>query len=275
MIGAGRDYEAIGEALAGLTDLMNVRYREIGAGMVREGEHEKVTLLIDEYRGIVQNVSKSGKAITTLLTEARKVQIDMVLVSHSKLVKALGMAGEGDLREGFAVVHLRETQGQRTATLDVGQGELPAQLPGPFVRENGMARERPSPPIWLLQAVNSFNPSPQERPLFIAPEPIYVQEPEPASQPDPQITADVQCILAESQPAERFSSRNSVATFLTDGLDNDYAQARAVNALFALYREGHKWAGERLGKYLAPMQVLEEVGSIRELKRWLKNNQGG
>jgi hypothetical protein len=93
MIGAGRDYEAIGDALAGLTDLMNARYREIGAGLVREGEHEKVTLLIDEYRGIVQNVSKSGKAITTLLTEARKVQIDMVLVSHSRLVKALGLAG--------------------------------------------------------------------------------------------------------------------------------------------------------------------------------------
>jgi hypothetical protein len=185
------------------------------------------------------------------------------------------MAGEGDLREGFAVVHLREMQGRRTATLDVGQGEVPAQLPGPFVRENRTPWERPSPPAWLLQAVNSFNAPQQERPLFMAQEPIYDQGPEPTSQPDPQITADVQCILAESQAAERFSSRNSVATFLTDGLDNDYAQARAVNVLFALYREGHEWAGDRLGKYLAPMQALSQVASIRELKRWLKENQGG
>jgi hypothetical protein len=66
-----------------------------------------------------------------------------------------------------------------------------------------------------------------------------------------------------------------VATFLTDGLENDYAQARPVNALFALYPEGHHWAGDRLGKYLAPMQALGQVGSIRELKRWLKENQGG
>ena len=187
----------------------------------------------------------------------------------------LGMAGEGDLREGFAVVHLREMQGRRTATLDVGQGEAPVQLPGPFVRENGLVRERPSPPMWLLQAVNSFDSSQPERPLFIAQEPIYDDGPESASEPDPQITADVECILAEPQPAERFSSRNSVANFLTDGLDNDYAQARAVNALFALYREGHDWAGDRLGKYLAPIQILGQVVSIRELKRWLKDNQAG
>jgi hypothetical protein len=54
-------------------------------------------------------------------------------------------------------------------------------------------------------------------------------------------------------PAERFSSRNSVATFLTDGLGNDYAQVQAVNALFVLYQEGHNWANDRLGKYLARM----------------------
>jgi hypothetical protein len=30
-----------------------------------------------------------------------------------------------------------------------------------------------------------------------------------------------------------------------------------------------------LGKYLAPMQALSQVASIRELKRWLKENQGG
>jgi hypothetical protein len=74
---------------------------------------------------------------------------------------------------------------------------VPAQLPGAFVRENRTTWEQPSPPTWLLQAVNSFNAPQQERPLFIAPEPIYDNEPDPATEPDPQITADVQCILAE------------------------------------------------------------------------------
>ena len=235
MVGAGRDYEAIGLALTGLVALMNHRYGEIGQGLVPEGQHEKMTLLIDEYRGIVQNVSKSGKVITTLLTEARKAQMDMVLVSHSKLVKALGMQGEGDLREGFALVHLQESHGRRTATLDVGQGPTPVRLPGPF--PEGEMR-RPAPPVWLVEAVVAPEPIPlvtasekKERhtPLFTAPS------------PDPAVV-DAERLLAADNPAQRFTSRRRVAVFLTDGLDNRYAYQRAKAALQVLQQRHVAWA---------------------------------
>ena len=235
MVGAGRDYEAIALALTGLVALMNQRYREMGQGLVQEGQHEKMTLLIDEYRGIVQNVPKSGKVITTLLTEARKAQMDMVLVSHSKLVKALGMQGEGDLREGFALVHLQESHGRRTATLDVGQGPTPVRLPGPF-QEAGI--RRPAPPVWLVEAIVAPEPIPlvtasekKERhtPLFTAPS------------PDPAVL-DAEQLLAADNPAQRFTSRRRVAVFLTDGLDNRYAYQRAEAALQVLQQRRVAWA---------------------------------
>lgn len=135
MVGAGREFEAIGRTLQQIHDLMTSRYAEIGRGDVIEGNHEKLTLFIDEYRAIVQNVPTAKDVIATLLTEARKANIDIVLVSHSRNVKALGLEGEGDLREGFAFVHLEQVRGQRRAVVLFGMDEetaVPVALPGPF-----------------------------------------------------------------------------------------------------------------------------------------------
>jgi hypothetical protein len=92
----------------------------------------------------------------------------------------------------------------------------------------------------------------------------------PPSTTEPQLTQeqlraqeDAQLILAQSNPEQRFPSRNAVATFLTDGLDNKYAQDRARQALFVLYLTGYTWAGERLGDYLEEM--LEESGVVVDL----------
>lgn len=76
---------------------------------------------------------------------------------------------------------------------------------------------------------------------------------------DDEVIADAQAVL-DAGGGERFPSRNSVATFLTDGLDNDYAQTRARKALFYLYLSGHEWAGLRLGNHLDNM--LAEAGMV-------------
>jgi hypothetical protein len=55
------------------------------------------------------------------------------LATHSDRAKPLGLEGEYDLKDGFAVVRLSIVNGQRQAMLDTGNGEQPAVLPGPFV----------------------------------------------------------------------------------------------------------------------------------------------
>ena len=133
VIGAGRDYAAIDRALAALVQLMTKRYDEIGRGVVVEGNHHKLVIIIDEWRAIVKNLGKSaGETIGALLTESRKAAFTVFIATHSERVRALGIEGEGDLKDGFAVVRLALVNDQRQATLDLGQGEQPAQLPGPF-----------------------------------------------------------------------------------------------------------------------------------------------
>lgn len=137
-IGGGRKYEIIEGGLLEVVRLMTQRYDEIASGEVVEGDHPYLTVLIDEYRSIVMNTDEVKEAIKTLLTEARKVNIHIVVVSHSKRVKALGFKGEGDLIEGLCQVHLTKDENRVRRCEVVFNFEKPIEmaLPGPFRRDS-------------------------------------------------------------------------------------------------------------------------------------------
>jgi hypothetical protein len=137
VVGVGRNYGEIDRALTALLQLMTRRYDDLGRGIVAEGQHRRITVIIDEWRAIVQNVGNAADTIKTLLTESRKAAFSVFVATHSERVKAIGIEGEGDLKDGFSVVRLSNVDGQRQATLDTGNGPVPARMPGPFV-ENGM-----------------------------------------------------------------------------------------------------------------------------------------
>jgi hypothetical protein len=132
IIGLGRNYAQIDRALSALVQLMDRRYTEIGNGQALEGSHPPVTILIDEWRAIVGNVQAASSAIKALLTESRKAAFSVFVASHSDRAKPLGLEGEYDLKDGFAIVRLTLVNGQRLATLDTGDGPQPVSLPGPF-----------------------------------------------------------------------------------------------------------------------------------------------
>jgi len=132
VIGTGSDHAAISVALDNLIELMVKRYREIGEGLVKEGEHPKLTIIIDEWMAIVSECPNASDVIRRLLTESRKAAFSVFIGSHSERVKALGLDGRGDLRDGFLIIRVEETQGQFVATYDYGRGERPCQLPGEY-----------------------------------------------------------------------------------------------------------------------------------------------
>lgn len=171
VVGTQRDFQAIGEALKALEALMNKRYREIGKGLVKEGDHERVTVVIDEWRAIVLNLGKeAGDIIKTLLAESRKTNIDIFVGTHSERVKALGIEGEGDLKEGFVLVRLtvNKVTKERRATVDFGEGEIPAILPGPYygggrpLLDNPAEFTSPSSTRCWVDVEEEPEPSPQE-----------------------------------------------------------------------------------------------------------------
>lgn len=132
--GTGRNYQEIDWGLQELLRLMIRRYDDIGAGRIAEGNHAKLTIVIDEWRTIIRNVTDAGDAIKTILTESRKAAFSVFLATHTERVRPLGIEGEGDLKDGFVIVRLALVDGRHTATLDRGNGEIPVALPGPFSR---------------------------------------------------------------------------------------------------------------------------------------------
>lgn len=137
-VGQGRDYRAIGIVLNWLVVEMTKRYEQLGSGEVGEGQHAPITIFIDEWRTIVKQLPDAGNYLTTLLTEGRKASISLIISSHSKMVKALGVEGEGDLRQGFSVVNLTGGNGsERHATLSISGGdEVEYSLPGAYANHD-------------------------------------------------------------------------------------------------------------------------------------------
>ena len=134
VVGAGSNHQAISTALDNLITLMVQRYKEIGQGLVREGAHPKLTIIIDEWMAIVSQCPNASDVIRRLLTESRKAAFSVFIGSHSERVKALGLDGRGDLRDGFLIVRIEIENGQRVATYDQGRGPVECILPGQFVQ---------------------------------------------------------------------------------------------------------------------------------------------
>lgn len=134
VVGTGSNHQAISVALDNLVELMVKRYKEIGEGVVKEGEHPKLTIVIDEWMAIVSECPNSSDVIRRLLTESRKAAFSVFIGSHSERVKALGLDGRGDLRDGFLIIRIEMENGERKATYDSGRGEMPCILPGQFVK---------------------------------------------------------------------------------------------------------------------------------------------
>ena len=134
VVGAGSNHQAITTALDNLITLMVQRYKEIGQGLVREGAHPKLTIIIDEWMAIVSQCPNASDVIRRLLTESRKAAFSVFIGSHSERVKALGLDGQGDLRDGFLIVRIEIENGQRIATYDQGRGPIECILPGQFIQ---------------------------------------------------------------------------------------------------------------------------------------------
>ena len=142
VIGGGRNYQAIEMNLCQIERFMDKRFKQMDSGEVVEGEFKPLWVCIDEGRSIMLKTASGGEVFKTLLTEARKVAINIILANHSSLVGALGLEGASDLKEGLALVHLREVNEVRSATIDKGDGAYAVRLPGAYLAARSAANRR-------------------------------------------------------------------------------------------------------------------------------------
>lgn len=129
VIGGGRDYNKISEALELIYCKMHSRYNELSIGKVKEREHPAIYIICDEWRAIVQNIPDAGKKLGAIITEARKVNLKIVLGGHSPYLKGLGLE-DSAIRESLMLCFLRTKNNERWAEIDGKNYSLPTPLPG-------------------------------------------------------------------------------------------------------------------------------------------------
>lgn len=157
VVGIGSNFNEIEATLNNLIELMVSRYKEIGQGLVREGEHPRLTIIIDEWMSIAYQCRNAHDVLVRLLTESRKAAFSVIIGSHSERVKSLGLDGKGDLKDGFLFIRLwLESTGERRGTFDDGRGQRPCVLPGKY-------EPAQDAPIIEIEAIGEVKPSEEEQ----------------------------------------------------------------------------------------------------------------
>lgn len=106
--GAGRNYKEIAEIMRVILALMQARYDARNQG---QKQFEPLVVICDEYPAIVAS-AEAGKVASSWMKlvsrEARKVAIRLVVLTQSPEVKAIGLEGEGSVRDNFCFIKLGE-----------------------------------------------------------------------------------------------------------------------------------------------------------------------
>lgn len=108
VIGLGRDYTAIEEAVRDVCTLMDERYRERAAGIRKV--FPQFCMVIDEMSVLNQFTDLSAE-LKSLLCECRKVNIKLIAAGQSDRAGAMGLKGSYDLMGGFEAVCYLEKDG--------------------------------------------------------------------------------------------------------------------------------------------------------------------
>jgi len=100
VIGAKRNFKAIDETFLAVLADVDKRF-ELRSNLAGH-KFEEVTVLVDEVPAINSNCKHWDKFVSTMSSEARKVNYKLVVLSQSRLVEAFGLKGKSDMRENFS-----------------------------------------------------------------------------------------------------------------------------------------------------------------------------
>ena len=108
VFGAGRKYSEIAKIMGVTLELLQVRFDARDQGVKA---FEPIIIICDEYPAIIAS-SEAGKVASSWMKlisrEARKVSIRLVVLTQSPEVKAIGLEGEGSVRDNFCFIRLGE-----------------------------------------------------------------------------------------------------------------------------------------------------------------------
>lgn len=156
IVGDGRDYRAIDNELNNLIAKMNLRYR--GA----ESTTQKILIVADEWLSILDKCPSAKDFFNTIGSEARKVNMSLVISSISATVDDLDVSGA--IRDNLAQLTLNRT------LKDQNLGELKwsrkdselVELPGKYFPSYPARITEEFEPLPILDSGPVFSPTPNE-----------------------------------------------------------------------------------------------------------------
>lgn len=127
VIGRGRDFDLIDHMLVRLISEMDRRYD------VEEMEFQKILIVIDEWLRVVKHCNHAEEFFETIGSEARKVNMNLIITTISSTVDDLNCSGA--VRENLVQLNLnRSLKSQNLAELKWSKKEVElVELPGPYV----------------------------------------------------------------------------------------------------------------------------------------------
>lgn len=159
-VGFGEDFEAILKCFQDLEWLHRQRIREVAQG-APERSFPVILCVIEETQAMVEYFKDQkvdiGHYIKMFLTRTRKTSIDVIAVTQSDTVKALGLEGFGKNRDAFALARTMGRDGRGH------QVEYQNEYQERFVYD--------APPLW-----------PDSRPVGVAPGQVARLTPAPTAE---------------------------------------------------------------------------------------------
>lgn len=128
IVGNGRDYQAIDAKLVDLISTLNKRYNGV------EGTAQKILIVADEWLSILDKCPNAKEFFNVIGSEARKINMSLVISSISATVDDLAVSGA--IRDNLAQLTLNRTlksQNQGELKWSRKDTEL-VELPGPYRR---------------------------------------------------------------------------------------------------------------------------------------------
>lgn len=141
VIGTGRDYRAIDARLVALIAEMDRRYNS------DEPHFQKILIVVDEWLSVLENCPHAREFFGTIGSEARKVNMSLVITTISSTVDDLNVSAA--VRDNLVQLTLNRTlKDQNQGGLKWSRNDVElVELPGPYIDREPLRLEAIQPPL--------------------------------------------------------------------------------------------------------------------------------
>ena len=254
VFGAGRKYSEIAKIMGVTLELLQVRFDARDQGVKA---FEPIIIICDEYPAIIAS-SEAGKVASSWMKlisrEARKVSIRLVVLTQSPEVKAIGLEGEGSVRDNFCFIRLGEFALDHAKSLKddniksaIESADRPAML-GNLPCAIPTLSDRLAMPVLSM---------PSDYQLLIADNAI-APDLEPIDRPKNQQSATTAPALTTSAPSAKNQQSATLSAPLLAIVDyarkqNEFVSARKVQSGIAIFKSAKAPEIREYFKYLATL----------------------